>query len=250
MLNKKDLEKMLQKHPLVEPRLVTLQLAEKLNPKFKNPHIVGGFLRNIILDCKPNDCDVSFKGYELNQPGILEAVREAEKQLKIEPYPDWEFENISVTGYSGDFYKDLVGEHSNHTDYLTVISMDTNGTLHMGDEEKVLHDLTNRIYDLRFEGVEIWAKQRGNGRSYASCIAGDLTRGLYLSHTLKLTPSPIASFLMSNYDSIFSKLESEDQNARLAYWMKKTKGDPSYQEILDRFRITSLKQNSKKITVR
>ncbi|SRR5258708_15685850 len=241
MFTKEQLETNLNNHPLIKTRLETLRLAEEINTKFKNPHIVGGYLRNIILNTIPNDCDVSFQGYMFNQPGILEAVQEAEGKLGIDHYPDWEFENISATGYSGDLYEDLVGKYSFHTDYLTLVIMNSKGKLSIGEQEKTLYDFNHQIYDLRFKGVEMWAIHRGNGRSFASCLTGDLTRGLYLCHSLDLTPSPIVTFLWSNYDSIFNKLSPEDQKGRIVYWQKKTKGNPDYQKILDAFGITSLK---------
>src|SRR5579859_3722412 len=121
MLTKERIQCKLNNSPLIKPRLETLRLAEEINPKFKNPHIVGGYMRNIVLGIAPNDCDVCFQGYMLNQPGILEAIREAEMRLGVEAYPEWECENISATGYSGDLYEDIVGKYSFHTDYLTMI---------------------------------------------------------------------------------------------------------------------------------
>lgn len=239
MLTKKQLEERLNKNPLVGNRLETLRLAEKINPDFHSPHIIGGFLRNISLGVKPNDCDVVFQGNQLNQPGIVEAVREAEKQLRIEPYPDWDFENAMATGQSDNFFENTVGKNSNHTDYITNLMVGLNGVLYLGDE-KTLSDIENRTYDFRFSGIEVWASHRGKGRSYTSCIVGDLTRGLYLCTILTLTPSAIVSFLMSNYDVFFKKLDLEDQENRRSFWLKKTKGNIVYQNILDRFGIKSL----------
>lgn len=241
MLTKKGVETRLRNNEGVKARVATLRLAERINPKFQNPHVVGGYLRNTILGAEPNDCDVIFQGFQLNQPGITEAVYSAEEKLGIEHYPNWEFENISATGYSGDLYEDVIGKYAFHTDYLTMILMDTKSNLYIGEVEKTLHDFENRVYDLRFCGVEMWANHRAKGRSYASCLIGDLTRGMYLCQSLNLTPSPIAEFLMSNYDSLFSKLDEENQEARRRYWLRKTKGERIYQKILDRFGITSLK---------
>ncbi len=239
MLTKHKLEQKLNTHPLIIPRLQTLKLATEINPKFHNPHILGGFLRNIALDMEPNDCDVAFQGYQLNQPGITEAVRSAEQKLCIEPYPEWEFENIMATGLSGDFFENTVGKHSNHTDFLTGLMMGVDGKLFISDD-KTLTDIENRIYDFRFHGIEIWANHRGKGRSYSSCIVGDLTRGLYLCASLNLTPSSIATFLFGYYDKFFGDLDLNDQEARKSYWFKKTKYDKKYQLILDRFHIKSL----------
>lgn len=195
MLTIFELEHKLNTHPLVVPRLQTLKLAEEINPRFHKPHILGGFLRNIALDMEPNDCDVAFQGYQLNQPGITEVVREAEQRLGITPYPEWEFENVVATGISSDFFENTVGKNSNHTDFLTGLMMNIDGKLFVADD-KTLSDLENRIYDFRFAGIEIWANHRGQGRSYASCIVGDLTRGLYLCGSLNLTPSAIVSFFI------------------------------------------------------
>lgn len=241
MLTRQKVERKLKSHPWVKPRLATLALAQKINPKFKNPHIVGGYLRDTILGHKPHDCDVIFEGYQLNQPGTLEAVQKAEERLGIKPYPNWEFENISATGFSGNLHDDAVGKYSFHTDFLTMLIMDPKGKLSIGHEEKTLHDLEKRIYDLNFPGISMWANHRGAGRSYASCITGDLIRGLYLTQSLKLHPSEIVTFLWSHFDTIFSSLNKEDQQARINYWKRKTKGDPSYNSILKRFKITALK---------
>lgn len=240
MITKEELEKKLNANPLVVARLETLKEAEKINPDFKSPHIMGGFLRNIALDLEPNDCDVVFKGTRLNQEGITESVKEAERRLKIPPYPDWDFENILATGMSDDFYENAVGKLSNHTDYLTVLLMDVDGKLYLG-EDKTLTDIENKVYDLRFSGIEIWAQHRGKGRSYLSCLVGDLTRGLYLCKSLNLTPSAIVTFLLGNYDHFFSQLSPDDQKGRMDYWLRKTKADPKFQEILTHYGISSLK---------
>ncbi len=241
MLTREQLEISLKNHPLIQPRVETLQVAEELNSEFRNPHIVGGYLRNIILGSIPNDCDVVFSGYMLNQPGILEAVQEAEVRLGIPAYPDWEFENISATGFSGDLYEDVVGKYSYHTDYLTMLIMDTDGNLHIGEEQKTLADFDKRVYDLRLAGVMLWANHRGGGRSFESCLTGDLIRGLYLSASLNLTVSENVAFLLAEFDKLFRGLEIPDQEARLAFWIKKTKEGPKYQPILDKFGINALK---------
>lgn len=238
MLTLETLERQLLDHPLVAPRLATLRKAEELNPDFRNPHIVGGFLRNIALNKQPNDCDVVFQGKELNQPGVSEAVREAEHQLGVY-YPDWEFENVSATGLSGDFYADTIGIHSWHTDYLTLILMGNEGKVLLGDE-KTLQDLDERIYDLRFSGVEVWVNHRRKGHGYASCLIGDLIRCLYLCKSLDLAPSLISDFLLHHFDAIFSELTLDDQENRRGFWHKKSKGDTSYQPMLDRYNIKTL----------
>jgi len=184
---------------------------------------------------------VVFQGQQWEQPGIVEAVREAEKRLGVEPYPEWDFENALATGQSPDFYENTIGKYSNHTDYLTVLLLDADGKLYIGDE-KTLSDIETRTYDFRFSGIEVWAMHRGQGRSYASCIVGDLTRGLYLCQNLNLEPSLIVKFLMESYDYFFEKLSAEDQEARRAYWKKKTKNNRKYQQVLDRFNIKSLEQ--------
>ena len=240
MLTKNQLETTLTANSAVHDRIRTLKLAEEINPNFRTPHIVGGYLRNIYYGIEPKDCDVVFQGYQLNQPGILEAVREAEEKLNIEPYQNWEFENALATGITNDFYENTIGKYSHHTDYLTLMLMDGNGTLYLGDE-KTLSDLENRVYDLRFAGVEVWVNHRGKGRSYASCLTRDLIRGLYLGRFLNLKHSAIAEFLTRHFDVFYYELSLEDQLAIQAFWMKKTKGDPFYQVILDRFGVTVLK---------
>lgn len=215
-----------------------MKLAEQLNPDFKNPNIIGGYLRNIILGATPKDCDVVFQGKELNQPGVLEAVQEAEQKLGVIPYLDWEFENATATGVSDDFYDDIIGKYAHHTDYLTDLCIDTNGKVHIY-KQKVLQDLETRTYDLRFAGVEIWVNHRNKGRSYTSCIIGDLTRALYLGRLMNLNFSMVVEFLLNNLDMLFNQLSSEDQERRKSFWMKKTKGDVFYQPILDRFSIKS-----------
>lgn len=241
MLTRVELEAKLVNEQQIKERLSTLNLAERLNSQFRNPHIIGGYLRNIALGKQPNDCDVFFEGDQLNQPGILEAVQEAEKQQGYDHFTDWEFENIAVRGYSGNLYEDAVGKYSHHTDFITMLMIDSKGRLYLDPEEKVLTDLTDRIYDINFSGVEMWAKHRGQGRSYESCICGDLIRGFYMCHSLELTPSLTVEFLMRNFDSFFNRLDTEDQEARRSFWMKKTKGDSAYQQILDKYGVKSLR---------
>lgn len=242
MLSKETLETKLNTNPLIIDRLKTLKLAEEINPEFKDPHILGGYLRNIALDCEPKDCDITFKGYMPNQPGILEAVLEAEKRLGITNENGWDFENAYASELSTDFYEIILGKYANHTDYLTMLAMDTEGNLYTGGE-KTLHDIENRIFDIRFEGVEIWANHRGNGRSYASCITGDLIRGLYFGQLLNLNHSPTTAFLTQNFDHIFKQLNIEDQKARIDFWLKKTNGNIFYKPILDKFGVTVLPIN-------
>lgn len=240
MHSKDSLENILKQSDLVKPKLEVLRLAEEINPKFREPHIIGGYLRNIILAAAPNDCDVVFQGYQLNQPGILEAVQEAEERLGIPHFPDWEFENTSATGYSGDFFEDNIGKYSYHSDYLTMLMMNTTGKL-LVSRDKTLEDLGTRTYDLHFPGVEMWAKHRGNGRSYESCITGDLIRAFYLCISLDLTPSMTTAFLMRHFDEIFNSLMPDDQESRVAFWLKKTQGSSKYQSILDQFGVKVLR---------
>ena len=239
MLNERVLESKLNSNPLVVDRIRTLKLAEEINPKFKDPHILGGYLRNLALDCAPKDCDVAFRGYMKDQPGVLEAVLEAEKRLGIKNKNGWDLENAFASELSTDFYEIIIGKHSNHTDYLTMLGMDVSGKLYTGGE-KTLFDIENRIFDLRFEGIEIWANYRGKGRSYASCITGDLIRGLYFGQLLRLEHSATASFLTQCFDHIFNMLEVDDQNARINFWLKKTNGSPFYKPILVKFGVTTL----------
>jgi hypothetical protein len=238
MLTQDQLQKFLNTHPLVEPRLRTLALAAELNPDFKTPHIQGGYLRNIALDVEPNDCDVFFAGTQRNQPGVIEAVKKAEAILGLD-YDKWEFENLTATGVSGDFLADSVGQHGPYTDHASTLIMSSDGELKIGGPE-TLNNLANRIYDLRLTGIEVWATHRGQGRSYASCILGDLIRALYLCHDLNLTPSPCTADFLNRFDSLFRNLEAADQQSRINFWLKKTKGDPSYRPTLSKFNITSL----------
>lgn len=240
-MNRNQMERELRNNPDVDQRTSTLKLAQEINPQFCDPHIVGGYLRNILLGCKPNDCDVVFKGTQLNQPGVLEAVQEAEAKLGIPPYLDWEFENITATGYSKDLYSDVLGRYSFHTDYLTMVLMDTNQILYIGEEEKTLTNYEQRIYDLHFQGIMMWVTHRAKGRSYQSCLVGDLIRCLYLCQGLNLTPSPVCELLVSNFDTLFQELNTEDQKSRLSFWLKKTKGNPAFNQILDKYAIYSLR---------
>jgi hypothetical protein len=234
-----EAEVYLATHPLVKPRLATLRKAAELNKDFCNPHIVGGYLRNVLLGVAPRDCDVVFEGHMLDQPGILEAVQEAERLLDIEPFSDWEFENSKATGFSGDIIADNIGEYTYHTDYLTRLMMNTNAELIVVDP-KTLEHIEKRIYEIYLPGVEMWATHRGNGRSYASCIAGDLIRALYFAHSINVSLSRHVEFLLKHYDEIFSGLSPDDQASRIKFWRKKTGGNPSYKRILDRYNITVL----------
>lgn len=240
MYSREQLQRQLTNHPLVTSRLDTLRLAAEINPAFRDPHITGGYLRNILLGVEPNDCDVVFKGIMINQPGITEVVQQAEAMLNIKPYPNWEFENSSATGYSGNFYDDNIGKYSYHTDYLTMIMMDTSNKLHLGQNCRTLQDLSSRTYDLYFPGIRMWAIHRGRGRSYLSCLTGDLIRGLYLCTSLKLAPSSAVEKLFNIFDDIYNSLDSQDQANRQTFWLKKTNADIIYKPILDKYSVKSL----------
>ena len=229
----------LSAHTLVRPRLATLRKAAELNKDFRNPHIVGGYLRNILLGVAPRDCDVVFEGYMRNQPGVLEAVQEAEQLLGIEPFGDWEFENSTATGFSGDFIADNIGVYTYHTDYLTMLMMNAEGKLLIGQRE-TLQYIEQRLYEIYLPGVAMWAKHRGEGRSYASCISADLIRAIYLSRVLNVTLSPHVEFLLNHYDQIFKGLSADDQAGRIKFWRKKTGGKSEYQDVLDHYHITVL----------
>lgn len=238
-MTREEAELRLAAHPLIQPRLTTLRLAAQLNPDFGNPHIVGGYLRNILLGVAPRDCDVVFEGYMRNQPGVLEAVQEAEQSLGIEPFGDWEFENSKATGFSGDILADNIGKYAYHTDYLTRLMMNVNAELIVADP-KTLEHIEERIYEIYLPGIEMWATHRGNGRSYASCIAGDLIRALYFVRSINVSLSSHVEFLLQHYDEIFSGLSSDDQASRIKFWRKKTNADPGYRPLLDTYGITVL----------
>ncbi len=118
MVRGERLEQKFRAHSQLEKRTAVLRVASELQPHFRNPHIVGGYLRDITLESQSADCDVVFSGNVQNQLGILEAVRESELRLGIKPLTGWEIENIGVTGPTGNLIDDTVGFHSNHTDYL------------------------------------------------------------------------------------------------------------------------------------
>jgi hypothetical protein len=227
----------IQSNPDLQLKIRVLSLAEKMNPKFKNPHIQGGYLRDIVLDATPSDCDVVFDGYVKDQPGVLESVREAEKQLGVDHYPNWEFENFNASGVSGNFFDDTIGFYSNHTDYLTLMLCDAHGKVLYGSD-KTLQCLHGRIYDIRYQGLMIWMGFRD--RSYFRSTAGLACRGMYLCHKLNLNVSDLARELFTHFDYNYEKLTAEEKESLVSYWNKKTKNLADVQTTLDKFGVKKL----------
>ncbi len=236
-MNKTDLSKIILKNEDLQKKLKVLSLAEKINPKFKNPNICGGYLRDIVLGAHPSDCDVVFDGYMRDQPGILECVREAETQLNIEAYNGWEFENFNSSGVSGDMFNDTIGFYSNHTDYLTLILCDSVGNIKFGSEATI-KCLQEKIYDIRYQGLMVWMGFRN--RTYYRSLTGLACRGMYLCHKLNLNPSENAVALFNHFDFNYEKLTDEEKSSLLLYWNKKTKNISDIKVTLERFNIKNL----------
>jgi hypothetical protein len=236
-MTQKALANKILSNPDLQNKLKILSLAEKINPKFKNPNICGGYLRDLVLEASPSDCDVFFDGYMKNQHDILECVREAEKQLKIAPYTNWEFENFNVSCVTGDLYEDTIGFYSNHTDYLTLILCDTDGNVRFGSEDTI-SCLNAKIYDIRYQGLMVWTGFRD--RTYYRSLAGLACRGMYLCHKLNLNPADSAIDLFKNFDFNYGKLTDDEKVSLLAYWNKKTRNISDIQLTLDRFNVKNL----------
>jgi hypothetical protein len=243
-MNKSELTQKIQGNLDLQNKLKILSLAEIINPKFKNPNICGGYLRDIVLEAKPSDCDVVFDGYMKNQPGVLECVREAEKQLNIEPYMSWEFENFNASKVTGDIYEDTIGFYSNHTDYLTLILCDTRGEVKYGSEYSIKF-LNDKIYDIRYQGLMVWMGFRD--RTYYRSLAGLACRGMYLCHKLSLNPAESALDLFEHFDFNYAKLSEDEKVSLLEYWNKKTGQLTNIQATLDKFNVKNLNPAFQKI---
>lgn len=237
-MTEKDISKKISEHKDLQEKLSVLALAEKINPKFKNPNICGGYLRDIILEKVPSDCDVVFDGYMKNQPDILECVREAEKQLEIEPYSGWEFENFNASGVTGDAFDDTIGFYSNHTDYLTLILCDTDSNVRIGSTNTI-KCFNERLYDIRYQGLMVWMGFRE--RTYYRSLAGLACRGIYLCRKLKLNVSESAQSLFEHFDFNYEKLTDAEKVSLLGYWKKKTKNLEDIQDTLNKFNVKNLK---------
>lgn len=237
MLTKDAVKKILKNDPEVQKRVAILKLATKINPEFKNPTIIGGFLRDTILGMIPNDCDVVFDGYMKNQPEILECVREAEDKLGISHYDDWEFENFNVDGVTGNIVEDCIGFYSLHTDYLTLLLYSSKGRLDIGSE-KTLENLKSKTYEIRYSGLLVWGGLKE--RAYFRELTGVGCRGLYLCHKLGLNVHPSAEELFKYFDINFSKLNEKDRVGLLRYWERKTKNLAGIREIVEKYEIKNL----------
>lgn len=237
MLTKEVIELKFKQHPELQKRINTLKVASEINPDFKNPNISGGYLRDIILDVKPCDCDVFFEGYTKEQSCIVECIQAAEKQLGYSHYPDWEFDNTLATGATNDLFENTIGFYSNHTDYLSLMLYDSQGNLRIGLPQ-TLHDLETRTYDVRYQGVLIWTMFRD--RTFDWEMAGVATRGLYLCHKLGLHPSAAAEDLFRRFEFHFRKMNDEDKKGLVGYWMNKTKGLKGIKSILNKYGVESL----------
>jgi hypothetical protein len=237
-MTKQGLEKIFENNKDLQKRIEILKLASNLNPGFKQPHIVGGFLRDLVLDNKPSDCDVIFEGNIKNQPGILECVIEAAKTLGYEPYNDWEFENFKTWDLSDNIIEDSIGFYSNHTDYLSQITYDTEKRVSIGSD-RVLYCLENRLYDVRYDGILVWVGFRG--RSYFRSLAGLCVRGLYLCHKLNLSTSEASTKLFKKFDELYEKLTNKEQEDVLEQWKRKTINLSNLEVTLSKYEIKKLK---------
>ncbi|OGE34262.1 hypothetical protein A3A14_04390 [Candidatus Daviesbacteria bacterium RIFCSPLOWO2_01_FULL_43_38] len=237
MLTEQELILKFKQHPELQKRVGILKIASEINPDFKNPHIIGGYLRDLVLGVSPSDCDVFFEGHIKYQPGIKECIRAAEDELKITHYHDWEFENTLVTGVTDNLLENTIGYYSNHTDHLTMMAYDGHGNLRIGSS-RTLHDLETRTYDVRYQGMLIWTIFRD--RTFYSVLAGVATRGLYLCHKLGLNPSAASEELFRRFEFHFERLEDKDKQARIRYWNKKTKNLKGVEAILEKYDVKSL----------
>lgn len=236
-MNNEALNEKLSSNTDLQNKCAILKLATKLNPAFKNPNIIGGYLRDIALDKVPSDCDVVFEGYMKDQPGILECVKEAEHELGFSPYENWEFENFKASEVTGDIFEDTIGFYSNHTDFLTLILCDINGNLRIGSD-KTSQYLSEKVYDIRYQGLMVWMAARS--RSYFRSLAGVACRGIYLSHKLDLNPTKEAIALFEHFDLNFEKLSAEEKTSLTSYWNKKTKSLKNMDSTLRKYKISSL----------
>lgn len=237
MLNVETARVTLFSNDEVQKRTAVLRRASEINPEFKNPYITGGMLRDILLGEEPRDCDVVFEGIKANQEGVLEAVQEAEARLGMNPLPGWEFENTYANGTSNSIIENTIGFYSNHTDFLTLLMVNGEEELHIGDEKTLPH-LESRIYDPRYQGMMVWMGLRG--RTYHEVLTGDAIRGLYLTHRLNLTPSEHAEELFYKVDEHFAHLTPEQQARRRTYWAKKTADVEDVDTILKQYNVTCL----------
>jgi hypothetical protein len=222
----------------LKKRREVLWIASLINEDFKNPNICGGFLRDIFLDEEPSDCDVVFEGIQLNQPGIVECVRDAENSLGYLHFDDWEFSNAKAEGVSGDLFDDTIGFFSHHTDYLTLLLYDTDGQLRIGSGKTPEH-LATRTYDVRHQGFAIWMGFRRRG--YFNTVARVATRGLYLCYRLNLNPTDSAKELFRKFEFHFSKLNLGERKSLMAYWNKKTVNLEGIGDFTSQFGVKSLK---------
>ena len=49
MLTEQELILKFKQHPELQKRVGILKIASEINPDFKNPHIIGGYLRDLVL---------------------------------------------------------------------------------------------------------------------------------------------------------------------------------------------------------
>ncbi|MCX6784297.1 MAG: hypothetical protein NT141_04540 [candidate division WWE3 bacterium] len=236
MLSRNSAQTILNGDKGLQDRLSVLRLASSINPLFSNPAIAGGFIRDTLLGFLPADCDVIFNGYCRNQPGISECVVKAESQLKLGPFSDWEFENVTATGVSGNMQQDVVGVYSNYTDWLTMaMCVAESGEAFFG--AKTLDHISNRSYDIRFQGIAVWMGFRQ--RTYWRALGGVASRGMYLCHKLKLTPTTESMAVFLKYDEILSHLDSAERDGLLKWFSYKVRNLPDFGDTLRRFGVTA-----------
>ncbi len=239
MIKYDKFQQLLITDPEVQARVAVLKVATELNKDFHNPNITGGFLRDKLLGFEPRDCDVVFEGYQRDQPGILEAIYDAENYLGLPHSDNWECENKKATGISGHLEEDVIGFHSNHTDYLSTLMLSSDGELKIGSQ-RTIECIENGIYDIRHQGLMIWMAQAG--RTYYRVYAGVACRGMYLCQRLGLTASAGAIEVFKRLDEFAERLTDLERESLLKFWKKKTIGIENAEEILERFGIQSLKQ--------
>ncbi|KKS71190.1 MAG: hypothetical protein UV41_C0004G0014 [Candidatus Daviesbacteria bacterium GW2011_GWA2_42_7] len=200
MLTEQELILKFKQHPELQKRVGILKIASEINPDFKNPHIIGGYLRDLVLGVSPRD--------RLTATSVYEGEKDKER-----------------VAYSlSDYYTNADGERvfGKRTDFK-----------YRGE---VLDE--TRTYDVRYQGMLIWTIFRD--RTFYSVLAGVATRGLYLCHKLGLNPSAASEELFRRFEFHFERLEDKDKQARIRYWNKKTKNLKGVEAILEKYDVKSL----------
>jgi len=238
MLTTDDVKGCLRISEKLAQRLAILQRVTELEPRFQTPYIAGGYLRDIVLQETPSDCDVLFVDPTSKQTlpeWVLKVVRAAEAEIGFGPFTDWEFWNMDATKVSGNIVADVIGFYSHHTDYLAQLMCSSAGEILIGSPEKTLADLSNRIYDVRYQGLLVRAAL--HERSYHSVLAVTGLRGLYLCYRIHLSPSPAAKELFQQLPALLASLSTEEKTALLNWYQGKTSSYPKLTNILKEYGI-------------